>query len=482
MKVTTETPEPGMAALTIEVPPEDVERAVDQAWRRLAGRINIPGFRRGKAPRAVVVRHAGPAAIDEETLRRLLPERYDAAVDQVNITPIDRPSFDVLQMEAGKPLIFKATVPLMPEVTLGEYDSLEVERPLITVDNEAVSRTIERLREDQARWEPVEDRGVEQGDQLIATVTLDFPAHEEWPENTSTRQDTEIVIGDNGFPDGFDAALLGAQAGETRTATLEWSMGRPPAAAEGEEPPPARMRPVNISVEVKDIKRKVLPELDDAFAQSVGEYPNVDALNLAVRRSHLSEAQRSAQVAFENRCVDAAIEKTGYEIADRLIELETDSLAREREASFSSQGIMLERYLEILQQSREDWLVEIRQQTLRQLKARLLLDKIAAQEKIEVSQAEIETEIERTAQAYGNRAVEVRRSLRRDNGPQRVATSLRRHKAIERLVGAGGGYPDVDPVLLDALVTPALPSGESGESEAASDTSDTSATAGTADA
>ena len=175
MKVTTEKPEPGVAALTVEVPVEDFDRAIDQAWRRVAGRVNIPGFRRGKAPRPLVERHVGSAAINDEALRRLLPERYDAAVEETGIAPIERPAFDIVQLEPGKPLVFKATVAVQPTVELGDYEHLEVTPEPVDVTQEEIDNVLNRLREGQAQWIPVEDRGLEMGDQAIVDLGVEFP-------------------------------------------------------------------------------------------------------------------------------------------------------------------------------------------------------------------------------------------------------------------------------------------------------------------
>ena len=226
MKVTTEKPTPGVAALTIEVPSEHYERALDQAWRRVGNRINIPGFRRGKAPRPLVERYAGPATIDDEAIRRLLPETYDAAVAETGIAPIERPQFDIVQMERGKPLIFKATVALRPTVDLGDYQQIDIKPDTVEVREEEVQNVLDRLRETQAQWVPVEDRGVETGDQIIADVQMSFPDEGEGkPARTTDREDAEIIVGDNGYPGGFDQAVIGAQPDETRTFTLQWPFG-----------------------------------------------------------------------------------------------------------------------------------------------------------------------------------------------------------------------------------------------------------------
>ncbi|HEU5314891.1 MAG TPA: hypothetical protein VFX49_02190, partial [Chloroflexota bacterium] len=228
---------------------------------------------------------------------------------------------------------------------------------------------------------------------------------------------------------------------------LSWEIttGREPVpegAPEGTEGEPIKEeRRANFTVVVKDVKRKELPAVDDAFARSVGEYESVDGMRNDVRRRLYGEALRAARTATENKAVDAAIEKATFEVPERLLEAETEALAQERRQALAQQRIALERYLQIMGTSEEEWRGEIRQQAERQLKARLLLDQLAEQEKIEVDPQSVAEEIERTAASYGAQADQVRRSLRADEGMRRVTTSLRRHQAIQSLVERAGGYP-----------------------------------------
>jgi trigger factor len=457
VKVTTEKPEPGVATLTVEVPPEELDRARDQAWRRLANRVNIPGFRRGKAPRPLVERQVGAAAIDEEALRRLLPERYDAAVDEAQIKPIERPQFDVVQLEQGQPLIFKATVALRPTVDLGDYQSIQIEPETAEVADEQVARVMDRLREDQAQWVPVEDGGLEQGDMAIADLQIELQGEGERQSRTTERKDAEIILGEHGFPQGFDEQMLGARAGETREFPLSWQLPAPQAPpAEGEvsdatggeresqpapEPPEPERRTSTFTVHVKDIKRKQLPALDDEFAKSIGDHGTMADLERDVRRRLYLEALQGARAATENKAVEAAVQGAAYEIPARLIEAETEALVQERRRALEEQRLTLERYLQLIGRPIEAWREEMRERATQQLRARLLLDQLAETEQLAATPHEVEQEIERTAEAYGEQAARVRRSLMTDEGRRRISANLRRQKAIARLVEVAGGYP-----------------------------------------
>jgi len=436
VKVTTERPEPGVATVTVELPAEEYEGALDHAWRRVANRMNIPGFRRGKAPRALVERYAGPAAINEEAVRRLLPECYDQAIEEAGIAPIERPQFDIVQMERGQPLIFKATVALRPTIDLDGYQQLEIKPDTVEVREDEVQNVLERWRETQAQWVPVEDRGVEMGDQVIADVETAFADEGEGkPARTTNREDAEIVLGEHNYPEGFEQAVLGARAGDTRTFTLRWPFGPQ---EEGQEPD---TRSAEFTVAVKDIKRKELPPLDDEFARSLGEHETLEDLRQDVRRRLRDDALRAARTATENKAVDAAIEKATFEIPQRLIDAETDALVEERRRAVADQRLTLERYLQLTGQSEEAWRSELREQATRQLKARLVLDEVAEKEGFTTPPEEVQAEIETTALGYGDQAEEVRRTLSTEENRRRIATSLRRQKAIQRLVEYAGGYP-----------------------------------------
>ena len=175
MNVTTEKPELGVATLTIEVPAEEYDRAIDGAWRRLANRVNVAGFRRGKAPRHLVERQVGPLAIREEALRRLFAEQYDAAIKEADLHPIEQPTIEPVSEEPGKPFVFKATVALAPTAEVGDLSEVSIEPEPVAVTEEEIDRVVDQMREGQAQWLPVEDRGIESGDMVIADVTFQLP-------------------------------------------------------------------------------------------------------------------------------------------------------------------------------------------------------------------------------------------------------------------------------------------------------------------
>ena len=273
----------------------------------------------------------------------------------------------------------------------------------------------------------------------------------------SERKDSEVIIGQNGYPNGFDEQVAGMKPGDTRQFDLTWDLPgvepvEEPAAAEGEDAateegsdvkpePEKRTRTTAFTVVAKDIKRKSLPDVDDAFAASVGTYQTVTAMREDIKRRLYSNAMRSARAGTENKALDAAVEKTSFEIANRLIEMETNALVEERRRSFAQQRIPLERYLQIMGTSEEDWRQEQRVAAERQLKARVFLDAYADKEELSVSPEQIDREIDVAALSYGPQAAQAKRELSTPDSKRSIGRTLRRHLALEKLVGTVGSYP-----------------------------------------
>ena len=222
VKVTTQRPEPGVAELTVELPAEALDAAIEKAWKRVAARTNVAGFRRGKAPRALVERQVGLATVTEEAINHLVPEAYDDAVTQEGLFPIDRPRFAVESALPGEALVFKATVPLRPEVTLGDYSSLQIERPSLEVTDEQVENVISQLKESRAEWTTTEGAKAEAGTMLVADIVMDLDPSDAEGKRKTERKASEIIIGENGFPAGFDGGVDGMVAGDTRSFAVIW--------------------------------------------------------------------------------------------------------------------------------------------------------------------------------------------------------------------------------------------------------------------
>ncbi|HEX2173876.1 MAG TPA: trigger factor, partial [Dehalococcoidia bacterium] len=459
MKVSTERIESNQVVLNVEVDPETVEKSLDQAHRRLAGRLNIPGFRRGKAPRAMVERFVGRPALLEEALDRLVPELYQKIVDDEKIDAIAQPTFEITQLE---PVTFKATVPVRPDVDLGNYQSLRIELEPSDVDEDEVEDALESLREQQAVWEPV-DRPAALGDQ----VTIDVKGLRDG-ETVIDQSNLEYPLVENlrvPVP-GFAPEIVEMRPGETKEFDVTYTEGGPDEeSAEGEAEAPAG-QVFHFIVTLHEVKAKRLPELTDEFAHELSE----EFATLADLRARITEnigrrkeAERAGQ--SEERAVDAALELAQVELAPTLIDREIESLLEERERVLAAQRISMQDFLRITQQSEEAMRTELREQAIKRLKRRFVLDEIARREGIEAADDEIDQEIAQARAAEqadetehaGHRHRHRHRHQHRDQYDRpafrsALADVIRRRKALQRLVAiatnaesapAGGDAPVV---------------------------------------
>ena len=440
MKVITQRPEPGVAELTIELPAESLDAAIEKAWKRVAARTNVAGFRRGKAPRALVERQVGPATISEEAINHLVPEAYDDAVTQEGLFPIDRPRFKIESANLGEPLVFTATVPLRPEVTLGDYTSLEIERPTLEVTDDQVENVINQLKESRAQWSVAEGAKAEAGTMIVADIVMDLEPTDTTGKRKTERKAAEIIIGENGFPAGFDGGVDGMVAGDNRSFAVIWQ-GVPTTKEDGTSG--VEDREALFTVTVHEVRAKHMPEVDDAFAHDVtgGSIGGVDALLADIRQRLAFEATRRGHSEVENLAVDAAIAASTFEIPQALIDLETNYLAEEERTSLEQRRLTVERYLQLTGQTTESWRGQLAETAVRQIRARTLLDAIAESEGLEVSSDEVDAEVSATAAQFPTNAKQARRDLGSADSRRRIGASLRRHKAIEKLVGFAGGYP-----------------------------------------
>ena len=434
MKVTTERPEDGVRALLIELPAERLSRELDTAWRRLSRSVNIPGFRPGKAPRAIVQRHVGAATIEREALQTLLPAAYEDAVTEAGIEPIDQPDFDIVEMDRGKPFIFRATVPIRPEVELGPYRDVRVPFQPPEPDADQVERVLAQLQEGQAQWEPALDSTAQLGDQIVADIRV------AWPDGRET-DDTglRIILGGNSYPEGFDDQVAGMSVGDER----DFSLTAPEEQPDGT----TAERTTRYRVRVKEVWARQLPSLDDEFARSVSEHDSLETLRATVQESVARETERRALLEYESNVLAAAVEGTTFEIPARLLEAETQRLATERTNVFQQQGVTVERYLELTNRTMEQWQAEVAEAASQQLQGRLVLEAVAEEERIRPTTKEIaaaiEAEVEQAMATDQRTGRQVRSLLSTADGRSRIRTGLQRQHALDWLVrNARGDIPE----------------------------------------
>lgn len=430
MKVTTEHPQEGVRALLIELPKERLGGELDLAWRRISRSNNIPGFRPGKAPRAIVQRHVGQAAIEQEALRTLLPTAYENAVAEVGIEPIDQPNFDVVEMDQDKPFVFRATVPVRPKVQLGSYQDIQVPFQPPEVDPDQVERVLARMQEGQAQWEQALDSTAQLGDQIVADI------HVEWPDGRETDDSgLRIILGGNSYPEGFDEEIAGMSVGDESNFSTS--------APEEQGDDANTERTTRFRVRVKEVWSRQLPLLDDEFARSVSEHDSLDALRSTVQEAVATETERAAVVDYESKALAAVVKGTTFEIPARLLDAETQRLAAERDAAFRQQGLTLDRYLELTNRTTEQWQTEVNEAASQQLRGRLVLDELAEQEQLDPKPHElasaIEAEINQVTARDERSGRQTRNALSGSDGQARVRGSLRRRKALDWLARSTRG-------------------------------------------
>ncbi|MCJ7510303.1 MAG: trigger factor [Dehalococcoidia bacterium] len=429
MKVSSERIPESQVVLEIEVEPERLERSLERAYRRLAQKAEVPGFRKGKAPPHMLERYLGRDAVMQEALGLLIPEVYNQAIEEENIEAIDHPSIEVVQQE---PLILKATVPVRPSVDLGSYREVRVGREPVTVSEEQVNEELEELRHRYAILEPV-DRPLQTGDQVRADVRVNVDGRSVFSEDDAEfrlRQGVHLLL------PGFAEQLLGSEKGVERQFSIDVPQDYPQRPLAG--------KTCLCRVLVKEIKEERLPELDDAFAAIVGEgFPTLQALRERLESDVRQSVEQEADARHREKVVDGVVAGASVEFPPVLAEREMEQLLRERLSASGARDI--ERYLRQVGRSEEELRQELRLQAVERIQNSLVLGKVAEVEGISVGKEDIDAEIERLAASSGPRADELRKVFGSAGAREALERSLFTRKTVERLVAiASGEAPPVE--------------------------------------
>ena len=423
MKVSTERIPDSQVVLEIEVEPERMEKSLEKAYRRLAQRTKVPGFRQGKAPRAMLERYLGAEAIRHEALDILIPEAYRQAITEEKIEPVDLPEIEVTQEE---PLVFKATVPVRPSIDLGDYRAVRVEREPPAVREEQVDEQIEELRHRYALLEPVE-RSVQVGDMVRAEVQISVDGRQIFQNEDAElrlRQGAAILL------PGFAEALPGSEKGLRREFSLDVPADYPQRNLAGKS--------CLCSVLVKEVKEERLPELTDAFAREVGEgFPSLAALRERLTADLREAAEKEADGAYREKVVDAMVAVATLEFPPQLVEREVDHLLEDRASASGAADV--EAYLRDSRKPEDELRQELRWEATQRVQRSLVLSKLAQVEGISVTKDDIDAEIERMAASAGPRAVEVRRMFAGKRGREALEGSLFTRRTLDRLVAIASG-------------------------------------------
>jgi len=377
------------ATLEIEVSSEQFEKGVNRAYKKNAGRFNIPGFRKGRAPRFIIERHYGEGIFYEDAINEVCPKAYEDAVEKHSLQPVDRPEIDIVQIEKGKPFIFKAVVTVKPEVTLGEYDGIEVEKKEYPVTDEDVEKELDNMRESGARMVTVEDRAAKKDDMVIIDYK-GFVDGEQFEGGSAENQ--SLVLGSGHFIEGFEDQLIGAKAGDSVTVKVKFPEDYQAEHLAGKD--------AEFQVEVREIKEKELPDLDDEFAKDVSELDTLEELKKDIREKLEEKAQQRAKNELENEVIKKAAELTEVDIPDVMIEKQIDTMIRDFEIQLMYQGLKLDDYLKHMGNSKDDLRNNLRKDAKEKVKTQLMLEKISEAEGITETEEELDHEIEKLAKQY----------------------------------------------------------------------------------
>jgi trigger factor len=423
LSVVTEQLPRSQVGMTIEVPAETVDATFDRVLNRLVSRAKIEGFRPGRAPRALVEARLGPAAIREQVVETMVPEVIRQVLQESSINPIDNPDVEVVELERGKPARLKATVSVMPQVTLGDARTLDVATPSVDVTDAMVERRLDDVREPMAEITPVE-REARTGD--VAVIDVEVQAGGEVVPSES-RQAMEAELRERVLLPELLEALHGATIGETRSATVKFP--------DDYSEPKLAGREGTIKVTLRGLKEKVLPALDDALAKqlSEGKQETAESYRAAVREQLEESAKTVAQMAREQALVKALVDASTVEVPEALVERELASHLDSLDRTLNRQGLRFDRYLEYLGKTPEQWIADERPEAESRLKVDLVLDEFAKREGIEPSEDEVTAFTEEQAAQDDELKGRIDELKAGPNARRYFASRLRRLRVLERL-------------------------------------------------
>jgi trigger factor len=441
LNVTAERIPDSQVLLTIEVDPERVERSMDQAYRRVLPRVRVPGFRPGKAPRRILERHVGRETLLHEALDRLVPEVVNEAIKDQDLQVVDEPDLEISSLE---PVVIKATVPIRPTIDLGDYRTLRLEMEPVTVDEAQVEQTIDELRHRYATIEPV-DRPIQEGDRIRASVTATSDGRP-----FVEQEDAELTVTPEGLAalPGLYDRLLGMSKGESAEfdAALPDDYRRPDLAGQ----------PVHYQVTILDVLQEVLPDLNDEFARGVGEgFASMEALRERIRSDLRTRAEDAARRNLQERAVEALTAQATVEYPPQLVEREIDHMLRDITQPAGGDRRALERALQQAGRSEAELRAELRPGAVDRVKRTLVLSRLAELEGIEVTEADVEQELNNLA-GDSPQASQIRQIFDTPSGREWIERQVRSRRTLDRLTDIVTGQAPAAETVEEPAPPPAV--------------------------
>ena len=461
MQITT-TPAPkSTVELEIELPPERLDRAIKDAVQHLSRRTKVPGFRPGKAPRPVLERVLGPGAVLDDAVEHLVETAYREALIKEDILPLTNADVEVVQAEEGKPLVFKAKVQVRPDVPLGDYKGFNFAPEIETIDDARVDQVIEELRDQNATLAAVEDRGAKDGDYAVIAYA---GTRDGTPFEGGTSERMPLILGQERLIPGFEAHLVGLRPGES----TEFDITFPDDYADTQ----LTGQTVQFKVELKELREKVLPELDDDFLHQLGDFEDLAALRTDVQQRLERNALDRARHEFADKIIEYAVANATVELPEVLIDQEVEVMHDEFRAQIARQGITEEAYLKVMEKTEADLHEQFREPAEKRVKTLLVLSKVADAEGVTIDDAEVDAEIARGRERYAGDQ-KLMSYFESDRGRGFIRSTLRRSRVVETIVDRWlADHPEHPPLphLEDAL-EPAT-EGEGAQANAAIDATD----------
>ena len=418
MSLQVEKMEKNMAKLTIEVAAEDLEKAMQNAYQKAKGRISIPGFRKGKAPRKMIEQMYGKGVFLEDAVNALIPEPYSKALAECELEIVSQPTIDITQAEPGKALIFTAEVAVKPEVTLGDYKGVEVPKTEITVTDEDVEAELKKEQEKNSRTISVEDRAA----QLNDIVTIDFEGSVDGvPFDGGQATEYPLTLGSNTFIPGFEEQLVGAKVGDDVDVKVTFPEEYQAKELAGKE--------AIFKCAVKKIEAKELPELDDDFAKDVSEFDTLAEYKEHVKTNLEDKKADEAKRAKEDAAVDKAIENAQMDIPEAMLMTQCRQMLDDFSRRMQSQGLSMDQYFQFTGMTAEKMMEDMKPQALKRIQTRLVLEKVAEVENIQPTEEEVNEEISKMAEAYKMEADKLKELL-----GERELEQMKKDMAVQKAV------------------------------------------------
>lgn len=422
MSLQVEKLENNTAKLTIEVEASKFDKAIQKAYQKNKNKFNIPGFRKGKVPYAMVEKMYGAAVFYEDAANELISGAYAQAAEESGLEIVARPEINVTQIEKGKPFIFEAEVTTKPEVKLGKYKGIKVEKADVTVTDEEVTEELDKVKEQNARLVAADDKAVEDGDQ----TTIDFEGFVDGVAFEGGKgEDYPLTIGSHSFIDTFEEQLIGKKVGEE----VEVNVTFP----ENYQAKELAGKPAMFKVTIKEIKVKEYPELDDDFAQDVSEFDTLDEYKEDIKKNLTEKKEKEAEAEKESKVIEAIVNDAEMDIPEKMVEAQAEQMLEEFAQNIAMQGISFEQYLQFTGATVDQMKEQVKPQAQARVESSLVLEAVVKAENIEATEEEVEEEIKEMAGRYNMEADKLK-GLLTDSDKENLKKDICARKAAKFVV------------------------------------------------